>query len=93
MPTTSDEPEGVDELVVGVLGADQLAERCDLASAGPVLRSLTVRERKVLFLRFMRDMTQSELAERVGCSQMQVSRILRASLEQLDNRLAGPTAA
>lgn len=41
-------------------------------------------ERRVLRLRFIEDMTQSEIAERIGYSQMHVSRLLRRSLEQLE---------
>lgn len=41
------------------------------------------RDRMVLHLRFVEDLTQSEIAERVGVSQMHVSRILRATLEKL----------
>jgi RNA polymerase sigma-B factor len=48
-----------------------------------LLRCLTHRERLVVVLRFENDMTQSQIAERVGISQMQVSRILRTSLERL----------
>src|SRR5436190_1592439 len=47
------------------------------------LRELTARERKVLELRFGSEMTQSEIAEQIGVSQMQVSRILRRTLERL----------
>lgn len=43
-------------------------------------------ERRVLRLRFIEDMTQSEIAERIGYSQMHVSRLLRLSLEQLEAR-------
>jgi len=39
--------------------------------------------RQVVRLRFVEDLTQAEIAERVGISQMQVSRILRQSLDQL----------
>jgi RNA polymerase sigma-B factor len=41
------------------------------------------RERQILFLRFGADLTQTEIAERVGVSQMQVSRLLRKSLQRL----------
>jgi RNA polymerase sigma-B factor len=41
------------------------------------------RERQVLVLRFVEDLTQSQIASMVGVSQMQVSRILRRALEQL----------
>jgi RNA polymerase sigma-B factor len=46
-------------------------------------RHLTKRERQILFLRFGEDLTQTEIAERVGVSQMQVSRLLRKSVQQL----------
>jgi RNA polymerase sigma-B factor len=55
------------------------------------VRGLDERQRLVLRLRFVEDLTQSEIGERIGVSQMQVSRILstvlstlRASLEQDD---------
>jgi RNA polymerase sigma-B factor len=44
---------------------------------------LDPRAREILRLRFHEDMLQSEVAERVGCSQMHVSRIIRASLDRL----------
>jgi len=44
---------------------------------------LDPRAREILRLRFQEDMLQSEIAERVGCSQMHVSRIIRASLDRL----------
>jgi RNA polymerase sigma-B factor len=47
------------------------------------LRHLPERERLVLHLRFVEDLTQTEIAARIGVSQMQVSRLLRRSLEQL----------
>ncbi|MDA0167259.1 SigB/SigF/SigG family RNA polymerase sigma factor [Solirubrobacter ginsenosidimutans] len=48
-----------------------------------MLRQLTERERRVLDLRFRRDLTQSRVAEIVGISQMHVSRMLRTSLAKL----------
>jgi RNA polymerase sigma-B factor len=47
------------------------------------LRHLPDRERRVLQLRFVEDLTQTEIAKRVGVSQMQVSRLLRRALERL----------
>lgn len=47
------------------------------------LRHLPARERRILHLRFVEDLTQSEIAARVGLSQMQISRLLRRSLEQV----------
>jgi RNA polymerase sigma-B factor len=53
-----------------------------------LLRCLTHRERQIVRLRFEHDLTQSKIAERVGVSQMQVSRVLRASLSRLRDELA-----
>lgn len=61
-------------------GFDLVERQADVA---PLLRALPPREREVLFLRFARDMTQSEIAARIGCSQMQISRILRRTLAWL----------
>jgi RNA polymerase sigma-B factor len=47
------------------------------------LRSLPEQERMILHLRFNEDLSQAEIAERVGVSQMQVSRLLRRSLARL----------
>jgi RNA polymerase sigma-B factor len=46
-------------------------------------RHLPHRERQILFLRFNEDLTQTEIADYVGVSQMQVSRLLRKSLHRL----------
>ena len=53
------------------------------ATVSAVLGQVPVRERQILRMRFVEDLTQTEIAERVGISQMQVSRLLRRSLEQL----------
>ena len=44
---------------------------------------LSARERHVLALRFVQDMTQTQIADEIGVSQMQVSRILRRALARL----------
>jgi RNA polymerase sigma-B factor len=44
---------------------------------------LPERERRILYLRFGEDLTQAEIADRVGVSQMQVSRLLRKSVRRL----------
>jgi RNA polymerase sigma-B factor len=47
------------------------------------LKHIPARERAMLHMRFIEDLTQTEIAARVGISQMQVSRLLRRSLNQL----------
>jgi RNA polymerase sigma-B factor len=53
------------------------------ASVRAALEHLPPRERLILRMRFVEDLTQTEIAARVGISQMQVSRLLRRSLNQL----------
>ncbi len=71
-------------------------ERLDLieheATVAPLIRALPARERQILFLRFAYDMTQSEIAERVGCSQMQISRLLRRAIARLSQVSDEPQA-
>ena len=55
----------------------------DRATIFAAAMCLPERERRILFLRFGEDLTQSEIADRVGVSQMQVSRLLRRSLQRL----------
>ena len=50
-----------------------------------LMARLPERERTVLHLRFYDELSQSEIAQRVGLSQMHVSRILRATLERLSH--------
>ncbi len=52
-------------------------------TVGEAARQLSEREREVLALRFVHDLTQTQIADRIGVSQMQVSRILRRSIAQL----------
>ncbi|MFE0022842.1 SigB/SigF/SigG family RNA polymerase sigma factor [Amycolatopsis sp. NPDC059021] len=53
----------------------------------PLLDGLAERERKIVALRFGSGMSQSDIARRVGVSQMQVSRLLAATLKKLRSRL------
>ena len=53
------------------------------ATLDRLLNTLSERAQMVLRLRFREDLTQTEIARRIGCSQMHVSRIQRAALAQL----------
>jgi RNA polymerase sigma-B factor len=55
----------------------------DRLTIGTLLRRLPLQDRRVLHMRFVEDRTQAEIASRIGVSQMQVSRILRRTLERL----------
>jgi len=60
----------------------------DRATLRPLLARLPTRERTILALRFIRGMSQSQIAAEVGVSQMHVSRLLTRSLGQLREALA-----
>jgi RNA polymerase sigma-B factor len=71
------------------LGEDDLAyeqseQRITLATG---IQRLPARERAILHLRFFEGLTQSEIAERVGISQMHVSRLIRNSLNSMRRAL------
>ena len=82
-PASSEEEGGA--TLVDLLGGDDadLARATDRALLESLMRTVTPREREILRLRFVEDLTQSEIGERIGVSQMQVSRILRAALTRM----------
>ena len=59
----------------------------DQEALRPLLEALPERERMVLILRFFESMTQTQIAERIGISQMHVSRLLAKSLARLRDQL------
>ncbi|HKN95057.1 MAG TPA: SigB/SigF/SigG family RNA polymerase sigma factor [Thermoleophilaceae bacterium] len=63
----------------------ELAEERQLLREG--FKELGERERKILHMRFFLGMTQSEIAERIGISQMHVSRLIRQSIDDVRERL------
>jgi len=72
-------------LVADSLGAeDEELEGVEYReSLKPLLAKLPLREKKILLLRFFGNMTQSQIAEEIGISQMHVSRLLARTLAQL----------
>ncbi len=71
-------------------GADdpEMASAESRASLSPLMQRLPERERYILHLRFFDGLTQSEIANRLGISQMHVSRLLARSLAQLRSAAA-----
>jgi RNA polymerase sigma-B factor len=60
----------------------------DRALLAPGFNALDERERKILQLRFFEGLTQSQIAQQVGISQMHVSRLIRRSLEKIRETIA-----
>lgn len=63
---------------------DEMIEKMQLRSA---LDSLPEREKKIIFLRYFRDMTQSEVAAVIGVSQVQISRIESKAVSEMKKML------
>ena len=65
---------------------DEMIEKMLLKSA---IEKLPERERKIIYLRYFRDMTQSEVAKAIGVSQVQISRIESRILQEFRRELSG----
>ncbi|MFB7464437.1 RNA polymerase sigma factor SigF [Streptomyces sp. NPDC056224] len=85
VPDTDDESPAVAD----TLGAeDEALEGVEYReSLKPLLEGLPPREKRILLLRFFGNMTQSQIAQEVGISQMHVSRLLARTLAQLREKL------
>ncbi|MGF9962987.1 RNA polymerase sporulation sigma factor SigF [Bacillus rhizoplanae] len=71
---------------------DQIADRSetkwfDKIALKEAIRELDERERLIVYLRYYKDQTQSEVAERLGISQVQVSRLEKKILKQMKDRI------
>ncbi|GAA3058937.1 RNA polymerase sigma factor SigF [Kitasatospora albolonga] len=84
-----DLPVGPDEDAGGALAArlggsdTRLGLVDDLVSLQPLIAALPERERLILSMRFTQELTQSQIGERLGLSQMHVSRLLSRTLAKL----------
>ena len=89
-PRSEDEDDG--DSYADAFGVEDpgygLAE--DAATVDRLMRVLSEREREVLRLRFSEDLTQSEIGQRVGVSQMHVSRLIRQSIARLRDEADAP---
>ncbi|GGK32769.1 SigB/SigF/SigG family RNA polymerase sigma factor [Nocardia camponoti] len=80
--------DGFSKAVSATLGADESCYELteNAITVRPLLADLPPRERQVLTMRFFGELTQSEIAARLGVSQMQVSRMLSRTLASLRAR-------
>jgi RNA polymerase sigma-B factor len=89
-PAALDAPQGGSQAegertLADTLGSeDRHYELVELGQAiAPAFKALPEREQAILRMRFIEDLTQSEIAAKIGVSQMHVSRLLRRSLNEL----------
>jgi RNA polymerase sigma-B factor len=91
----SDDPDDESGDPLEALGDEddgyQLVEQRELLRQG--FETLADRERAILHMRFFLGLTQSEIADRVGISQMHVSRLIRQSVDQVRDELGSPEPA
>ena len=87
---TNDEDESMELLdCLGIEeGAYEIFEQRRMLA--PAMEQLDPRERLILHLRFFEGMTQTQVAARIGISQMHVSRLIRKSIETLRQQMQGP---
>ncbi|MGJ9456872.1 RNA polymerase sporulation sigma factor SigF [Oceanobacillus sp. CF4.6] len=67
--------------------ADQDSKWFDKLTLQEAIRSLTERERLIVYLRYYKDQTQTEVADRLGISQVQVSRLEKKILEDMKKNM------
>lgn len=83
-----DSEEGSTSFAEQLGGEDEQLENLEYrASLAPEMAKLPEREQKIVYLRFYKGLTQSEIAARLGISQMHVSRLLTRTLAQLREAL------
>ena len=99
VPVSLDQPIGTSDsqesrsVAEQIGGADPELDRVEMRDVlDRAMEHLTPRERAIMAMRFYEQMSQSEIARRLGISQMHVSRLQRAALEQLRKYVPEETA-
>ena len=77
------------ELIETLVVKDDTEDWLDRMLLRGAIEALPERERKIIVLRYFRDMTQSEVAEKIGVSQVQVSRIENKVIKLFKEKLTG----
>ena len=77
------------ELIETLAVKDDAEDLLDKMLLRGAIEALPERERKIIILRYFRDMTQSEVAEKIGVSQVQVSRIENKIIKEFKEKLTG----
>ena len=88
LDATDDSEDGSPSMLDAIGIDDEALEHVEIReSVRPLLDRLDPREKQILLLRFFRNMTQSQIAQEVGVSQMHVSRLLGRTLQHLRTSL------
>ncbi|MBJ6612491.1 SigB/SigF/SigG family RNA polymerase sigma factor [Streptomyces griseoincarnatus] len=88
---TGDGPEHGESVLADFIGVEEerLALVEDFHALAPLMAELSDRDREILHLRFVEEATQAEIGERLGCSQMHVSRLIKRIITRLRTGMLG----
>ncbi|MFF8193319.1 RNA polymerase sigma factor SigF [Streptomyces bobili] len=88
---TGDGPEGGEAVLADFIGVEEDGLRLveDFHSLAPLMAELSERDRQILHMRFVEEATQAEIGERLGCSQMHVSRLIKRIIVRLRKGMLG----
>ncbi|MFG3294318.1 RNA polymerase sigma factor SigF [Streptomyces sp. NPDC048179] len=88
---TGDGPEDGESVLADFIGVEEEGLRLveDFHSLAPLMAELSERDREIIHLRFVEEATQAEIGERLGCSQMHVSRLIKRIITRLRQGMLG----
>ncbi|MFH8801899.1 RNA polymerase sigma factor SigF [Streptomyces sp. NPDC017936] len=88
---TGDGPENGEAVLADFIGVEEEGLRLveDFHSLAPLMAELSERDRQIIHLRFVEEATQAEIGERLGCSQMHVSRLIKRIIARLRQGMLG----
>ncbi|MER7055665.1 RNA polymerase sigma factor SigF [Streptomyces sp. NPDC000351] len=88
---TGDGPENGESVLADFIGVEEDGLRLveDFHSLAPLMAELSERDRRIIHMRFVEEATQAEIGERLGCSQMHVSRLIKRIIGRLREGMLG----
>ncbi|GAA3506221.1 RNA polymerase sigma factor SigF [Streptomyces prasinosporus] len=88
---TGDGPENGEAVLADFIGVEEEGLRLveDFHALAPLMAELSERDRQILHMRFVEEATQAEIGERLGCSQMHVSRLIKRIIARLREGMLG----
>ncbi|MER5548297.1 RNA polymerase sigma factor SigF [Streptomyces sp. NPDC001118] len=88
---SGDGPEDGEAVLADFIGVEEDGLRLveDVHALAPLMAELSERDRRIIHLRFVEEATQAEIGERLGCSQMHVSRLIKRIITRLRRGMLG----
>ncbi|MET8585616.1 RNA polymerase sigma factor SigF [Streptomyces collinus] len=88
---TGDGPEDGEAVLADFIGVEEEGLRLveDFHALAPLMAELSDRDRQIIHMRFVEEATQAEIGERLGCSQMHVSRLIKRIIARLRQGMLG----